>query len=113
LVEAEQYGNENSLEGEAMKYEESLIKQQGGKINLKDNEIAFLSEIKNIPISSNGMYEYKKQEVIVPTNGAITMKNIPHKIKGKSLETGETKIMIPGMEYFFKNTQNVLEKPLK
>lgn len=83
-------------------------KQQGG---MKDNEMAFLSDFKKIPVSSKGMYEYPNQPVIVPTDGSITMKNITHKIKGKSLETGEEKTMIPGMEYFFKDTHNVLEVP--
>ena len=59
------------------------------------------------------MYEFPNQKVVVPTNGSITMKNIPHKIKATSLETGETKILLPGLEYFFDKTQNVLEIPLK
>jgi len=66
-----------------------------------------------IPVSSQGMYKYPNQRVIVPTSGAITMKNIPHKIEATSLETGEKKIMLPNMEYFFKNTKNVLEIPIK
>ncbi len=57
------------------------------------------------------MYDYPNQEVIVPTNGSITMKGIPHKIKAKSLETGEEKILKPNREYYFKNTKNVLEIP--
>jgi hypothetical protein len=64
-----------------------------------------------IPISSQGMYEYKNQEVIVPTNGLITMKNIPHDILGISQETGQQILMKPEKEYFFPNTQNVLEIP--
>jgi len=67
----------------------------------------------NIPVSSNGMYEYPNQKVIVPTDGSITMKGIPHKILARSLETGEEKVMIPELEYYFKNTKNVLETPLK
>lgn len=78
-----------------------------------ENELAFLEAIKGLPISSRGMYDYPNQKVIVPTSGAITMKGIPHKVIGKSLETGETKTMFPNMEYFFKNTQNVVEYPLK
>lgn len=65
-----------------------------------------------IPISSKGMYEYRNQNVIVPTSGMITMKNIPHNILGTSLETGETKLMTPNNKYFFKDTQTVLETPL-
>lgn len=65
-----------------------------------------------IPISSRGMYEFKNENVIVPTSGMITMKNIPHNILGTSLETGETKLMTPNNKYFFKDTQTVLETPL-
>ena len=83
--------------------------QQGGEFS--ENELAFLSEIKGVPVSSRGMYDYPNQEVIVPTNGSITMKGIPHKIKAKSLETGEEKILKPNREYYFKNTKNVLEIP--
>lgn len=64
------------------------------------------------PISSEGMYAYPNQKVIVPTNGAITMKNIPHSILGISKESGERKIMKPENEYFFNNTKTVTEVPL-
>lgn len=65
-----------------------------------------------IPISPNGVYDYPNQPVIVPTSGAISMKNVPYKIKATSLETGETKVLNPNLEYFFSNTKNVLEIPL-
>lgn len=64
-----------------------------------------------IPISSNGVYDYPNQKVIVPTNGEITMKNVDYPILGRSLQTGEEILMQPGKEYFFKNTQQVLEIP--
>lgn len=67
----------------------------------------------NIPVSSRGMYEYPNQEVIVPTDGNITMENINHPILGISLETGEKKLMFPKMNYFFNNTKTVHEIPLK
>lgn len=73
-----------------------------------DSEV--LQEGGKIPISSRGMYEFPNQKVIIPSPN-ITMKNIPHKIKGISLETGEEKIMTPENNYFFKNTKNVLELP--
>lgn len=72
-------------------------KQEGGKI----------------PISSRGMYDFPNTTVQVPTNGSITMKNIPHNILGISMETGEKKLMKPDLDYFFKNTKNVLEIPKK
>jgi hypothetical protein len=84
--------------------------QQGG--NIVDNEKAFLEELKTLPISKYGMYEFPNQKVIVPSSD-ITMKNIPHKILGISLETGEKKMMLPEKEYKFANTKNVLEIPKK
>jgi hypothetical protein len=84
--------------------------QEGGIIN--DNEKAFLEELKTLPVSKYGMYEFPNQKVIVPSSD-ITMKNIPHKILGISLETGEKKMMLPEKEYKFANTKNVLEIPKK
>lgn len=66
-----------------------------------------------IPISPNGVYDYPNQEVIVPTNGSITMKNVDTPLMGISLETGEKQMMMPNLEYFFNNTRNVLEIPMK
>jgi len=64
-----------------------------------------------IPISSRGMYDYPNQIVQVPTDGSITMKNINYPILGTSLETLETKLMLPNNKYFFKNTNSILESP--
>jgi hypothetical protein len=87
-----------------------LKNQQGGTIT--DNEKAFLEELKTLPVSKYGMYEFPNQKVIVPASN-ITMKNIPHRILGISLETGEKKMMLPEKEYKFANTKNVLEIPKK
>ena len=73
----------------------------------------FIPQFQNggtIPISPNGMWEYPKQDVIVPTSGHITMEGIDYPILGTSLETGETKLMQPNKNYFFKNTKHVYEK---
>lgn len=48
---------------------------------------------------------------IIPSNN-ITMKQTPFPVMGKSLDTGETKMMKPGNNYKFKNTKNVLEIPM-
>ncbi len=64
-----------------------------------------------IPVSSKGLWEHPNKTVIVPTSGHITMSDINYPVYGKSLETGETKLMQPEQEYFFKNTKNVLEIP--
>jgi hypothetical protein len=42
----------------------------------------------------------------------ITMKNIPYKVLGVSKETGEQKVMLPNLNYFFNKTNNVIEIPL-
>lgn len=120
----EKYGNEEALKNPKSverlnKLKQSLeitpnYKQEGG---YTEDEQRFITEYFQqggiIPISSRGMYDFPNEKVIVPTNGSITMKGIPHKIKATSLETGETKILLPGLEYFFDKTQNVLEIPLK
>lgn len=67
-----------------------------------------------IPVSPRGVYSHPNaKQIIVPTDGNITMEGVKYPIKGKSLETGEEIIMQPGKNYFFKNTQNVLEIPLR
>jgi len=84
--------------------------QQGGKFS--ENELSFLSAIaiKDIPISSQGVYKYPKQEVVVPTvDGRITMKNIPYLIEGTD-EYGNTQMMYPNKEYKFKG-KIIYEKP--
>lgn len=49
--------------------------------------------------------------VIIPSS-SITTKGVNYPIYGKSLETGEVKLMTPNNEYFFANTKNVLETPI-
>ena len=70
------------------------VKQQGGEI-IKDNQ---------------GQYNHpgKVTEINSPQ---ITMKNVPYNVLGVSKETGEQILMRPEQEYFFKNTQNVIEYP--
>lgn len=75
---------------------ENPIMQQGGQI----------------PTSKNGVFDSNGKPVVVPSN-QITMKNVDYPILGISKETGERKIMLPNVEnYFFKNTENVLEIPM-
>lgn len=66
-----------------------------------------------IPVSTKGMYEYPNQPVVVPTNGSITMSGINYPIQATSMQTGETQILLPNMETFFKNTQTVFETPIR
>lgn len=82
--------------------------QQGGKVSKK--EIAFLSELS---IKDNkGQYNNpgKITEISSPN---ITMKGINKPIIGISKETGEIKTLYPELDYFFKNTKNVIEIPIK
>lgn len=75
------------------------LAQQGGKYS--ESDLAFLSEIKT-PVSSNGLYDYPNQKVIVPTkDGRITMKNINYEVLGID-EYGNKKIMKPNKEYQYK-----------
>lgn len=78
--------------------------------NQKDDLPNYAQDGGIIPITPNGMWQYPKQDVIVPTTGHITMEGIDYPIFGTSLETGETKLMQPNKNYFFKNTKHVYEK---
>ncbi len=53
----------------------------------------------NIPVSSEGVYDYPMQEVIVPTqDGRITMQNVDYPILGVD-EYGNKQMMYPNQEY--------------
>ena len=62
-----------------------------------------------IPISSEGMYAYPNQPVIIPSS-RITMKNIPHSILAVT-DQGDRQILQPEKEYQLKGN-NTLEIPL-
>jgi hypothetical protein len=70
--------------------EKSEVFQDGGKI----------------PVSSEGMYEYPNQPVIIPSS-RITMKNIPHSILAVT-DQGDRQILQPEEEYQLKGN-NTLE----
>lgn len=54
-----------------------------------------------IPVSSQGVYDFPMQEVLVPTsNGEITMKDVDYPILGID-EFGNKQMMHPGKEYKF------------
>ena len=50
--------------------------------------------------------------VIIPSPH-IDMQNVSFPVLGTSLETGEQRLMTTNNKYFFANTKNVLEEPLK
>ena len=80
--------------------------QQGGEF-IK-NEIDFLSEIAIKDNKGQWAHEGKITEISSPH---ITTKGVNKPLIGISKETGERKIMMPNQEYFFKNTQSVIEVP--
>lgn len=43
----------------------------------------------------------------------ITMKNVNYPVLGISEQTGEQKLMMPNLDYYFNNTKSILEIPLK
>lgn len=64
-----------------------------------------------IPTTRNGVFDTNGEPVIVPSPN-IDMKNVDYPIMGISQETGEKKLMMPDMQYFFNDTKNVLEIPM-
>ena len=112
-IELQQKQNEENLFNDLMKASQLQYVDQNQVQDYTEEEQP-LAEYQNggkIPVSSQGVYDFPEQEVIVPTNGNITMKNVPYSILGISEETGEKKLMFPEQDYFFKNTKNVYEIP--
>jgi hypothetical protein len=104
--------NYNQIYAQVSQFVDNPVAQQGGKYS--ENELAFLSEIAQqggIPISPRGLYDYPKQEVIVPTtDGRITMKGISYDVLGID-DFGNKKVMKPNGEYKFKG-KTIHEIPL-
>ncbi len=64
-------------------------------------EKRYYSQEGGIPVSSQGVYDFPMQEVLVPTsNGEITMKDVDYPILGID-EFGNKKMMHPGKNYKF------------
>lgn len=65
------------------------------------SDVTYAQQGGQIPVSSNGVYDFPMQEVIVPTkNGNITMKDVNYPIMGVD-EYGNQILMMPGQEYKF------------
>ena len=113
-IDGQQYNNPETEEGEAQFYQytgqEFHKLQQGGKQNYTENELAFLSEIAIKDNQGQYKHEGKITEISSPN---ITMKNLNYDVLGISKQTGEKKLMKPEKNYFFKNTKDVIEIPLK
>jgi len=73
---------------------------------------SFIENLSKIAIKDNqGQYNHpnKITEINSPN---ITMKDVNYPLLGISKETGEQKVMLPNLNYFFDNTKNVIEVPL-
>lgn len=81
--------------GEISSFLENPVFQKGGEVMT----------------SKNGVFDSKGTPVRVPSPN-ITMKGVGYPILGISEETGEQKVMMPELDYYFDNTQNVLEIPM-
>ena len=63
------------------------------------------------PVSPQGLYDYPRQKVVVPTNsGEITMKGINYSVLGID-ELGNKKLMLPNGEYKFPG-KTITEIPI-
>lgn len=63
------------------------------------------------PVSPQGLYDYPRQKVVVPTNsGEITMKGINYNVLGID-ELGNKKLMLPNGEYKFPG-KTITEIPI-
>ena len=81
--------------------------ETGGK--LPNGEVIFQSG-GAIPVSMNGLKEYPKQPVIVPSNN-ITMKGINYDVLAFP-NNDQPVLMKPDQNYQFPNSTQVLEKPM-
>ena len=112
-VQTPQYQAPNYVQfyDQISQFTESPVAQQGGQ-QMSQNEINFLSEI--AIKDNNGYWNKNNHGKVVEINSPnITMKNVNQDLIGISKETKEKKLMKKGKDYFFKNTKNVIEIPLK
>ena len=112
-VQTPQYQTPNyvQLYDQISQFTESPVAQQGGQ-QMSQNEINFLSEI--AIKDNNGYWNKNNHGKVVEINSPnITMENVNQDLIGISKETKEKKLMKKGKDYFFKNTKNVIEIPLK
>lgn len=103
------YHSSDILRDREVGYNLSLTPKMEDGGEYSEQESAFLEEIKGIPISSGGMYQYPNQKVVIPSS-RITMKNIPHSILAIT-DQGDKKILEPEKEYQLKGN-STLEIPL-
>jgi hypothetical protein len=88
--------------------------EQGGEYT--ENEMSFLRDVYQqggIIKDDNGYWNPNNWGKTVEINSPhITMKGVGVPLWGTSKETGEVKKMMPGNDYYFKNTDSVIEQPV-
>lgn len=103
-IELQQKQNEENLFNDLMKASQLQYVDQN-QVQDYTQEEQSLAEYQNggkIPVSSQGVYDFPEQEVIVPTNnGRITMSNVNYPILGID-ELGNKQMMYPNKEYKFQ-----------
>lgn len=81
--------------------EEQLINLLNSTADNSYSDLTYAQQGGKTPVSSNGVYDFPMQEVIVPTkNGNITMSQVGYPILGID-EYGNKQLMMPGKEYKF------------
>lgn len=80
---------------------------------LSDSDVDERRKMQMGGVIKDDMGQWKYPGEITQINSPhITMKGINYPVLGVSLETGEKKMMMPNMEYYFNKTKNVLEIPI-
>lgn len=101
-----------AMQQEQQQYQEAPLQYQ---VDLQPIEYAPITEFQNGGVIKDDMGYWnsdnwgKSVEISSPN---ITMKGVFEPLIGESKQTGEIKIMLPGQNYFFENTSEVIEKPL-
>ena len=83
-------------------------------VNEPKNKKVWTAQLGGIKIDPQGYWnpDNEGKPVIIPSPH-IDMQNVSFPVLGTSLETGEQRLMTTNNKYFFANTKNVLEEPLK
>ena len=90
-----------------------LSMQKGG---YTENEQAFLETYKKyqqggVITDNRGQWAHPGKVTRI-TSPNITMQDVNYPVLGISEQTGEQKLMMPNLNYFFNNTKSVIEYPI-
>ena len=100
--------NYSDIYNQVSNFVDTPMAQTGGQYT--QNEIDFLSEI---AIKDNNGQWKNPGKITQISSPNITMRGVKQALIGISLQTGEEKKMLPNKDYFFKDTKDVLEVPIK